>query len=54
MDLGISPLNGTVKEVINEKDLTSTPLSIKTTNYHSCDGNQNDDAEDKGNWISYL
>ncbi|KAL5289143.1 KAZN family protein [Megaselia abdita] len=47
MDLGINPLNGSVKEVINEKDLASTPLSIKTANYNNCDGNQNDDAEEK-------
>lgn len=51
MDLAISPLNGTVKEVTNEKDLTSTPLSIRTANYNNFDGNQNDDEVDKGNYL---
>lgn len=54
MDLGVSPLNGTVKEAINKKDLTSSPLSITTGNYNNCDGNQNDDADEKGKFICNL
>lgn len=52
MDLGVSSLNGTTNDAINRKDLSSAPLSITTVNYKNCDGNQNDDSEEKGNSLT--